>query len=81
MLCEAFHCTPSQAEREIGQCSPGWLEEILEARQYAEAHYKVTNAKPGAEMEDSPIVKLAQQIRLELAVDKYHAKKKVKADG
>lgn len=63
------------------RCSPGWLEEILEARQYAEAHYKVTHVKPGVELESSPIVDLAQQIRLELAVDAYHAKKKVKTNA
>jgi hypothetical protein len=62
------------------RCSPGWLEEILEARQYAEAHHMVTSAKNPVDVPSSPMVDLVQQIRLELAVDRYQAKKQVRED-
>jgi hypothetical protein len=78
VVCEAFGCLPSQAEREMERCAPGWIEEVLEARQYAEAYHMVAHAKNAADLPASPMTDLVQQIDAELAVDAYRAKKAAK---
>lgn len=80
VLCEAFHCVPSQAEREMERCGPGWLEEVLEARQYAEAFHMVMNAQSRSDVPSSPIVDLVRKIDMERAAAAY-AKKQEAANG
>ena len=58
---------------------PGWIEEVLEARQYAEAFEMIRRAKDPATVPASPMVDLVRLIDVELAVDRYHEKRKAKA--
>lgn len=81
VLCEAFGCLPSAAERELERCPPGWLQEILEARQYSEAFHLLKSARNDADVPTSPMVELVRTIEAERAVDAYHAKKAAKTNG
>jgi hypothetical protein len=80
-MCEAFGKLPSEIEREAGRHPPGWLEEIIEARQYAEAHYTVTHAKNRSDVPSSPTVDLVREIDMERAAEAYEAKKKAHPNG
>ena len=44
-VCEEFGCLPSAAEAELNRQPVGWLEEIIEARRYAETKRAFDGAK------------------------------------
>jgi hypothetical protein len=72
-MCEAFHCLPSEAEREARIQPVGWLEEILEARHYAECYHLWTTAKRKADVPDSPMMQVVKEIEFALVAEERKA--------
>jgi len=84
-LCEEYHCRPSQAWREWVEAPVGFLEELIEARAYAQA--KATYDRLSDYDEQSrrrvmsqPIMQLVRDVDLDLARAAMDAKKAA-ADG
>jgi len=64
-ICQEFPCYgPEEAERAWRRAPVGWLEEIIEARHYAEAKalYERT-ARPEDLPKDDPMITLVEEIR------------------
>ena len=68
-ICEEFHCLPSEAMREWRTSPAGFLEDVMEARAYAQAWAMVDGAKSAKDIPSSPLTDLAITIRRELAED------------
>lgn len=73
-ICEEFHCTPSVAYREWLTLPAGTIEEILDARAYAQAKRVVAHAKTAKDIPDGELFELASAIELELAGEELREK-------
>ena len=77
-VCDEFHCLPSDAEREARRQPVGWLDEIIEARHYAECHHIWTRARSKQDVPDSPLMACVKEIEFELVNE---AREAAKDDG
>lgn len=66
-LCEEFACLPSQALAEWRSAPVGFLEEIIEARQYAKAKRIADSAERKADIPTGGMFDLVKSIEFELA--------------
>lgn len=62
VIAEAFHCPPSVAEHEWLTAPAGWIEQILEARNFAACKDILDRAKTKADVPDSPMMRTVKQI-------------------
>ena len=79
LVCEAFHCRPSEAREELGTDPDRMALTILELRAYAETKRQQDAAKKA---DDNPKGPMADLVR-EIEVDLWRARKvrKAASDG
>lgn len=76
LLCEEFHCRPSDAYREWLRAPAGLLEDIIEARMYARAKHIYDDAHAhGRRAPSSPLFDMVQEIEFDLAREELDATK------
>lgn len=80
-LCREFKCLPSEAERELARQPVGWLEEVMEARAYAECHHLWHTARKKSDVPDSPLMQTVKEIDFELAAEARAAREAEATDG
>lgn len=61
-ICEAFNCRPSQALEELARMPAGWLDEIIEARAFADTWSLWDQATDKAHVPDTPMMALVKEI-------------------
>jgi hypothetical protein len=66
-ICEEFHCLPSEALREWERAPEGLLETILEYRSFAHAKAAVDRAQSKADIPQTPMCDLVQEIEFDIA--------------
>jgi hypothetical protein len=67
-ICDEFRCLPSDAERELARQPVGYLEEIIEARNYTRAKQAYDDAHANHRRPpDHPLVQLVTAIEFQLA--------------
>lgn len=76
-LCEEFPAYgPEEAYQAWLRLPAGFMEEIIEGRRYAEAKWTLDHAKSKAELPNSPMMRLAKQITLDLAREELKPSRK-----
>ncbi len=68
-LCEEFHCLPSVALEEWYTLPGAFLDEVIEARRYAEAKRLWDQNRKRAELPVSAWIDLVEEIDMELAAE------------
>lgn len=66
VLCEAFHCLPSQARDELGTDPDRLALRVLEFRAYAETKRRLETAKAATDRPTGPLADLVQEIEVDL---------------
>jgi hypothetical protein len=66
-VCEEFACVPSVALAEVDRLPAGFLEDVIEARSFGVAYDIVQRSEP-KDIPDTPMVKLVQEIDLDVAL-------------
>lgn len=66
MLCEAFHCLPSQAREELDTDPDRTALRVLELRAYARTKAALAAAKTKAERPTGPMADLVEEIEVDL---------------
>jgi hypothetical protein len=77
-MCEEFGCLPSEALKEWRRWPPGFLEEVIEARDYAPAKRRMEAAmsdqKALAQLKaSSPLAALAHEIEMDIVAEGIRA--------
>jgi hypothetical protein len=75
-VCDVFHCLPSEAEAELARAPVGWIEEVIEAGNYADmkALYDgATTDEAVKRLPDTPLMELVKAIDEELVLEQMHA--------
>ncbi len=75
-VCEEFHIDPMRADAVMAWAPAGWLEEVIEARHYADTYHQVMAASKPSDVPSSPLVDLVREIELDRADKALRAKQR-----
>ena len=66
LLCEAFHCLPSEARDELGTDPDRLALQVLEMRAYAETKRRLETAKTVKDRPTGPLANLVEEIEVDI---------------
>ena len=75
LVCEAFHCLPSEADAEMERLPAGTLLDLIQMRSFANALDLVERTKDWNELPKTPMVDLAQELITEKIAEELRARR------
>lgn len=80
-LADEFHLAPTQVIRELAVLPVGFLEQIMEYRQYAQTKAAYDRARTQSEIPDTPLTDLVREIDFDLAQEGANDGGRADGDG